>query len=122
MKKISVECILYVKQILDRKLLIYLFHFNSPMEKLDSELHLQDNLNNKDKSKNSISKRNNTDQQKHGEDTLNDTDCIPASQDAFADAFIYRSDGGKSSTEDFSFDLTQLMEGSSDEREGITAE
>lgn len=69
-----------------------------------------------DKSKPSSSKMNSvdtSDQKNNKEEKLNDSDYIPATQDAFADAFSYRSEAGKSSsTEDFRLGLTQLMEDS----------
>lgn len=55
-------------------------------------------------------KTNPEEQKDSREETLDDTDCIPATQDAFADAFNYASEPGTSSSEDFRLGVTQFME------------
>ncbi|CAH1116649.1 unnamed protein product [Phaedon cochleariae] len=56
------------------------------------------------------------DSSKLEESTLNDTDCIPATQDAFAEEFSYKSsklqinDNQSSEEESFKLGITQLME------------
>lgn len=85
----------------------------------DSETDCEEDLNkvynNKSENTNATPKTSggHSDDEQNVEDKLNDTDYIPGTQDAFAEAFSYRSDPGKSSsTEDFRLGLTQLMEDS----------